>query len=72
MSVDKQIMIFSSIQAVLLALVPILANIGGEVGFWSVFMTLVVLGWFCGVVQGCVYRENAKLPGPYIGIFLTS
>lgn len=72
MRVDSMIMIFSGVQACLLAFVPVLANIGGEAGFWSVFLTLFILGWFCGIIQGCVYTENAKLPGNYIGIFLTS
>ena len=51
---------------------PIFANVGGSTGYWLVFMTLIVLGWFSGIVQSCLYQENAKLPGRYIGIFLTS
>jgi len=45
---------------------------GGSAGYWTVFLTLIIDGWFAGVVQGCTYKENAKLPGNYIGIFLTS
>jgi len=55
MRVDRQIMIFSAIQALLLVATPVLANIGGAVGYWSVFMTLIIGGWFCGIIQGCVY-----------------
>ena len=72
MSVSKQITIFFGIQAVLLTLVPLFAKMGGTSGYWLVFLTLLVDGWFSGVVQTCCYRENAKLPGSYIGIFLTS
>ena len=56
----------------MLAVIPFLAQIGGAVGYWCVFLTLIVLGWFCGLLQGCLFKENAKLPGDYIGFFLTS
>ena len=46
MRVDRQIMIFNGIQALLLALIPVLANIGGDTGYWFTFLALVVLGWF--------------------------
>ena len=72
MSNQKQIIIGFATQCVLLILVPIFANVGGSTGYWLVFMTLIVLGWFSGIVQSCLYQENAKLPGRYIGIFLTS
>ena len=51
---------------------PIFAQIGGTEGYWLVFITLLLDGWFSGVVQTLTYQENAKLPGAYIGIFLTS
>ena len=60
------------IQAVLLTLVPIFANIGGSQGYWYVFFILIVDGWFLGILQSCLYTENSKLPSRYIGIFLTS
>ena len=72
MRVETQIVLFFAIQALGLSFIPFLANIGDDVGFWSCFVTLLITGWFAGLVQGCVYRENAKLPGDYIGIFLTS
>ena len=72
MSVDTQIIGGFSIQAIGMTLIPVLANIGNDAGYWSVFGTMFIQGWFSGVVQGCAYRENAKLPGEYIGIFLTS
>ena len=49
-----------------------LANIGDAAGYWLVFGTLTVLGWFIGIMQGCFYKENAKLPSKYIGIFFVS
>ena len=72
MRVETQIICFFAIQAVGLSIIPFLANIGDDLGYWSVFITLVITGWFGGIAQGAVYRENAKLPGDYIGIFLTS
>lgn len=71
-STEKQIIGSFAIQAALLSLVPFLANLGGCQGFWAVFCTLVVTGWFAGISQSCLYAENAKLPSRYIGIFLTS
>lgn len=72
MSLDKQMTIFFGIQALLLALVPVFALIGGTKGYWLVFLTLMIDGWFSGLCQTFCYEENAKLPGNYIGIFLTS
>ena len=51
---------------------PVLANIGGSTGYWTMFFDLVVFGWFTGILQGALYFENAKLPGNYIAIFLAS
>ena len=68
--IDVQIIANFSIQAVLLTIMPILANIGGPTGYWTMFLDLVVFGWFTGMLQGAVCSENAKLPGNYIAIFL--
>ena len=72
MRVERQIVLCAAISAALFALIPFLANIGGVAGYWLVFCDLVVLGWFLGLFQGLLYSENTKLPGAYIGIFLTS
>ena len=69
---DRTVIYGFAIQAILLALIPIFANIGGSEGYWICFIILILDGWFAGVVQGVTYYENAKLPGNYIGIFLTS
>ena len=69
---DIQFFMSFGIQAVLLTMMPILANIGGPTGYWTMFFALVVDGWFAGISQGVVYFENAKLPGKYIAIFLAS
>ena len=47
---DRQIMIGFALQAILLTLVPIFANIGGTAGYWLVFITLVLDGGFSGIV----------------------
>ena len=39
-----------------------MANVGGSAGYWSVFFIFILGGGFAGVVQGCIYSENAKLP----------
>ena len=72
MNTENIIVTFAGLQALLLATIPILAHLGGDVGYWCVFLNLIVLGWFCGVLQGCLFKQNAKLPCEYIGIFLTS
>ena len=61
-----------AVQAVLLSIMPFFANLGGARGYWAVFLTLDLDGWFAGVVQSCLFAQNARLPGKYIGIFLTS
>ena len=70
--IDIQIIANFGIQAVLLTIMPILANIGGSTGYWLMFIDLVVFGWFTGILAGAVYYENAKLPGKYIAIFMAS
>lgn len=72
MASEVQIIGCFAIQALLLSLIPIFANLGGEFGYWSVFFTLIITGWFAGVVQSCLFAENTKFPSKYIGIFLTS
>ena len=72
MLTENIIVSFAGIQAALLVTIPLLAHQGDEIGYWCVFLNLIVLGWFCGVLQGCLFKQNAKLPGAYIGIFLTS
>ena len=54
-SSEYQIIACFVIQAILLTLVPIFANIGGSLGYWAVFFTLMVDGWFAGIVQSCLY-----------------
>ena len=55
MSISMQIIVFFGIQAFLLTLMPIFAHIGGTEGYWLVFITLLLDGWFSGVVQTLTY-----------------
>ena len=47
--IDVQIITNFGVQAVLMTVMPILANIGGTTGYWTMFFDLVVLGWFTGM-----------------------
>ena len=61
-----------AIQALILILIPFLANIGGAAAYWYCFSILSVYGLFFGIGQTCISCYNSKLPSSYIAIFLTS
>jgi len=55
------------ISALVLVLIPVLANIGGGIGFWSVFTILFFFGIFTGVCQASVFSMAGGLPFKYMG-----
>ena len=59
-------------QALIMFLLPFIANIGGSTAYYSCGFLLFILGLFLGVCETACFAYNAKLPSSYIAIFLTS
>ena len=68
-SLSTLIVLTFSLQAVILLLLPISANIGGTVAYWLCFGLLFLFGLVSGLCQAACYSYNAMLPHNYIGIF---
>lgn len=60
------------LQVIILLILPSLASIGGNVAYWSIFVTLFIFGFISGGVQTLAYSYNSRLPDRYIAIFTTS
>jgi hypothetical protein len=56
------------IQALLLVIIPFLANIGGTVGYWSVFAILFLLGLIGGIGGSSMFSMAGGLPPKYMGV----
>ena len=72
MSFTTAIVTTFTMQAVILLLIPFVANIGGASAYWYCFFILFIYGLFQGMCQTCIGCFNAKLPSRYVAIFLTS
>ena len=53
-------------QAIILTAIPFLANIGGEVAYWSVFALVFAFGIFNGTCLAKLYYIAAMFPPKYI------
>lgn len=55
------------LSAVILITIPILANLGGGLGFWTTFFILFLFGIVTGICQASVFSLAGGLPFKYIG-----
>ena len=58
------------IQALVLVLIPFLANIGGTIGYWSVFAILFFYGLINGVCVASSFSMAGGLPFKYMGAMM--
>jgi hypothetical protein len=58
------------IQALVLVLIPVLANIGGAVGYWSVFGILFFFGLINGICVASSFSMAGGLPFKYMGAMM--
>ena len=58
------------IQALVLILIPLLANIGGAVGYWSVFGILFFFGLINGICVASSFSMAGGLPFKYMGAMM--
>lgn len=58
------------IQALLLVLIPLLANVGGAVGYWSVFAIFFLFGLINGVCVSSLFSMAGGLPFKYMGAMM--
>ena len=55
------------LSAIVLILIPILAHLGGGLGFWSTFLILFFFGIVTGIQQASVFSLAGGLPFKYMG-----
>jgi phosphatidylglycerophosphate synthase len=55
------------IQAIVMVLIPIIANIGGKIGYWSWFAILMIFGLISGIGIASVFSLAGGLPPKYMG-----
>lgn len=55
------------LSAAVLLLFPSLANIGDDLGFWVVFVYLLIFSILQGIVTTSVYQVCSEMPGKYMG-----
>jgi hypothetical protein len=58
------------ISAAVLVLFPILANIGGALGFWIVFAYLFFFSIIQGISQASIYQLSGDMPSKYMGAIM--
>ena len=58
------------ISAIVIIILPFLAEIGGTTAFWLVFIDLLIFGIISGVLRATVYSLAAALPFPYMGALM--
>ena len=58
------------IEALVLVSLPFLANIGGAVGYWSVFAVLFFFGLITGIILASMFSLAGGLPSKYMAIMI--
>ena len=58
------------VSAIILLMIPFLAEVGDTAGFWLVLTALVIFGWFAGLGQGAVYALAGGMPFKYIAAIM--
>jgi hypothetical protein len=51
-------------------LIPFLGNIGGTVGYWSLFAILFFFGLITGIVYASIFSLAGGLPPKYMGAMI--
>jgi hypothetical protein len=58
------------IEALVLVSLPFLANIGGAVGYWSVFAVLFFFGLITGIILASMFSLAGGLPSKYMAVMI--
>jgi hypothetical protein len=58
------------IEALVLVSLPFLANIGGAVGYWSVFAILLLFGLITGIILASMFSLAGGLPSKYMAVMI--
>ena len=66
-SFNLRIVLSFMIQAIVMVLIPIIANIGGKIGYWSWFAILMIFGLISGIGIASVFSLAGGLPPKYMG-----
>jgi equilibrative nucleoside transporter 1/2/3 len=66
-SFNLRIVLSFMIQAIVMVLIPSIANIGGKIGYWSWFAILMIFGLISGIGIASVFSLAGGLPPKYMG-----